>query len=400
MGVRVSLPPWVLKGEVVMLSLLLWVSLASTPGKAQGVDISRCASCHRAVWDIWQNSLHAQSLSDPVFQGVLKDTPEALQATCMTCHDPRGEGKGITCAVCHESVSWEGNRFRWEKGLLHGPFAPTSDTLPHPVQVNPSMARAEFCATCHQYTNARGLAVFNTYQEWKQGPYAVEGSQCQNCHMPENPLRSPVDPPYQTRLTLTDHSFLGGHTVSQVRKTLSVTVFPPRDSAGRTIFRVDVANREAGHAVPTGLPTRRLRVLFLLTGSDGKEVYRDSVILQRVIVDAEGKRLSRFVDILERGVRVVEDGRIPPRGVRHLAFQIPDGLTRKAQFAEARIYYDFGDLPMPEGMKQLVLVTAERLDLSPFQRSLWMMLFWGLLGLGILFLLLGWMKRRRKEANP
>jgi len=383
-----------------MLSLWLWVSLVSAPGNTPAVDVARCESCHREVWDIWKQSLHAQSVQDPVFQGVLKETPEVLQATCMTCHDPRGDGQGITCTVCHESAAWEGNRLRWERGVLHGPFAPTSDTLPHPVQVNPAMGQAAFCATCHQYTNAQGLAVFDTYQEWKRGPYAVEGTQCQNCHMPENPLKSPVDPPYTTRLTLTDHSFLGGHALSQIRKTLAVTVLPPRDSAEHALFRVDVANREAGHAVPTGLPTRRLRIQFLLSTAGGEVIYRDSLVLERVIVDAEGKRLTRFVDILARGARVEKDSRIPPRGTRHLTFAVPSRISKRARYAEARVYYDFGDLPLPEGMKQLVLVTAERLDLSPFGRSWWMMLFWGLLGLGILFLLLGITLRRRKEANP
>ncbi len=325
---------------------------------SSGVDLSRCDACHETVVEAWKTSLHARAMEDPVFLNLFREASRDLQESCLACHDPEERGEGVTCATCH-GVEGEAPH------TTAGAQAPTVDSLPHPVVVKESLGKADHCARCHQFANPQGLAVFNTYEEWKQGPYAVEGMQCQNCHMPEDPTRTPVDPRFGSRLAYHEHSFRGGHALSQVRKALELTPLPPRQDGAVWRFVAEVTNKEAGHAFPTGLPTRRGVVRFLLLDREGQVLFEDSTLFVRVIADAEGRVLSDFLSIFARGARVISDTRLGPRETRTLTFEVPRDVARRARFAEFRIYYDFGNLPLPEGMEQLVLVTHARLDIRP-----------------------------------
>ena len=344
---------------------------------SSGVDLSRCDACHEAVVKAWRVSLHAQSMEDPVFLALFRGASAGLQKACLACHDPEGQGEGVTCAACH---GVEGEAPHTTAGAL----APTVDSLPHPVVVKGSLGKAQHCARCHQFSNTQGLAVFNTYEEWKRGPYAVEGVQCQNCHMPEDPTRTPVDPRFGSRLAFHDHGFRGGHALSQVRKALEITPLPPRRDGAVWQFVAEVTNKEAGHAFPTGIPTRRGVVRFLLEDSEGQVLFQDSTLFVRVIADGEGQVLTDFLSILARGARVVSDTRLKPRETRTLTFEVPREVARKARIAEFRIYYDFGNLPLPEGMEQLVLVTHARLDLHPHGPFRGVVLFAGVLVVAVI----------------
>lgn len=355
--------------------------------------VPACRRCHQAVWDGWQQSMHALAYSDPVFQASLAEIPEKTQGLCLSCHDPGGGKVGITCRTCHGSR----RLFPFQAlggDTLRGPAFPTADTLPHPVQVDPTLRAAEFCENCHNVRNAQGFLLFTTYDEWKASPYALEGIQCQNCHMPQNPSLSPVDPPYMTQLILTEHRTPGAHSVEQVQKTLELVLYPVPKKRPVEV-RVDLTNREAGHALPTGLPTKRVILEVQLIGKNDEVIARQSRIYARVVGDEEGNPLSRVTDLFLRATQTLSDNRLFPRKTRSEKIRFPEVSPDQIARVQARVYYDPGDLPIPEGQAARILLASASIPMAEPPPPLFG--FW-LVGLLILLLglfLTGWIYTRK-----
>ncbi|HYL81230.1 MAG TPA: multiheme c-type cytochrome, partial [Candidatus Acidoferrum sp.] len=98
---------------------------AGTPAKgalpvlnAKGYTSSQiCAQCHEDIYTTWKNSLHALSLSDPVFDAAyweaIKLTKGSARTLCLRCHAPTTRvtkdydqrqpitEEGVTCDFCH-----------------------------------------------------------------------------------------------------------------------------------------------------------------------------------------------------------------------------------------------------------------------------------------------------------
>jgi formate-dependent nitrite reductase cytochrome c552 subunit len=127
---------------------------------AQGGDDyagpERCSVCHEDLYNLWQETRHANAFSSPIFQQNWHDIGDEFE--CLSCHttgyDPAihtYEHEGVTCEACH------------------GPLQSG-----HPSDLMPIRADAELCATCHKTTT----------EEWKASLHGQEGVQCQACHDP------------------------------------------------------------------------------------------------------------------------------------------------------------------------------------------------------------------------
>ncbi len=217
-----------------------------------------CYSCHAPLTEQQEKTrLPDASLQDnPVF-----DT--ALQT------------QGLTCAGCHVR-----NHERFgppkRKGSPESDLPP--DQLPHNgVTRATAFSQAEFCKECHQFTNdgyaLNGKLLQNTYNEWKEGPYAKLGVVCQTCHMPNR-----------------GHLWRGIHDPDQVKGSIVIRVRTGKSSyAVGELLRatVTVTNRGVGHLFPTYVTPQVFARMHLqdATGAPIPDTFREEAIGRAVTLD-------------------------------------------------------------------------------------------------------------------
>ncbi len=273
-----------------------------------------CGACHPTQYQDWKTTLHAKAMGP----GVLGQTVDLIEQDpstallCYSCHSPLGEqsskmrgagGKivthrafqkalqeqGVTCAACHVRGH---ERFGPPKRPGAAAVDLPRDQLPHNgVTRTTAFERAEFCNACHQFApddlalNSKLLE--NTFNEWKEGPYANEGRQCQDCHMPDR-----------------RHLWLGIHDPEMVKQAVAVVLRVERRATrpGEIVeATLTVTNRGAGHMFPTYVTPQ--------------------VFVRAELVDAAGRPVpgTREEQIIGRGIaldlsRELYDTRIPPQG--------------------------------------------------------------------------------------
>lgn len=212
-----------------------------------------CGQCHAQQWNDWRQSLHSQTMTAGV-QWQLRLMGQQDANKCLDCHAPLAEQKalvalqqqwplapkgalpqyvspnlsdhGLVCAACHVRGH---QRFGPERldgtqssAVAHQGFVP-----------HKAYSDSQFCASCHQFPEdgprTAGKLREDTYQEWLASPYAAQGIQCQNCHMPDR-----------------KHQWQGIHSQDMVKQALSVT-WQQHDGRVEATLR----NSGAGHKFPT-----------------------------------------------------------------------------------------------------------------------------------------------------
>jgi len=319
-----------------------------------------CGACHTWIYKEWKNSLHGSSMSDPVFVGVYDDVEnEEDRRFCLKCHAPtvRVTGdydfaqsitkEGVTCDFCHTIKSVDLSKdepFEFALGhVKRGPFE--SDLkIGHENLYSEIHLKAEFCAGCHEVVNQNGFHVMSTYTEWKGGPYAEKGIQCQNCHMPEEFGVPIVNPEVaRTQHSVTAHKFLGGH--SQINITRAAMLAQVIDKVDDHLSVVTyVTNSEAGHSLPTGIPSRKVILTVKLLDSKGEAYAKKEIVYRRVLVDGEGKEIpeENIKDMFLKATSVKSDNRIEPKETRREEFTFP--ITKeigKSVSVESTLNYEF-----------------------------------------------------------
>lgn len=196
------------------------------------VGAQSCKNCHTSQYREWQQSKHAQSWDNLLFQ---KNFKHEGNHRCLNCHVPFElqvralEGgriepakEGVTCYTCHASA--------------HGEREITRHKSNDP----------KFCALCHQFNFAmdRGREVKSsstpsqdTFREWENYRKGGGKKTCIDCHMPKK-----------------SHEFLGAYSVEFLQKGLSLRV--RKKSRG---CEIAIKNVGAGHRIPTGDLFRELR---------------------------------------------------------------------------------------------------------------------------------------------
>jgi hypothetical protein len=271
-----------------------------------------CGACHPAQLADWRTSLHARAMG-PGVSGQLVEMLASAPGDalgCYTCHAPLAEQRpllgakdkhaknpaydpplaahGLVCAACHVRAHERFGPPRRDGTLAS---AAPRETLPHNgVTRTPAFLASGFCRGCHQF-EPDGLAINgklleNTYEEWKASRFAREGTQCQDCHMPDR-----------------RHLWRGIHDADMVRSGLDIAV--RRGPAGTATLTV--RNTRVGHAFPTYVVPR--------------------VVLRGALLDARGQVVKGSV----REVVVAREVSLD------LARELRD--TRLAPGAEARLRY-------------------------------------------------------------
>ncbi len=334
----------------VLMSALFVVPAFALPAISSDafMAIEGCG-CHSGFIETWRTSMHAQALTDPLYQYKLDEakaaTDGALGPFCEACHAPiaimAGElepgatlskqgGEGVSCDFCHQvtgrtdpigntslEVAGDGvKRAQWDDAN-----SPVHETL-----YSPFHETAEFCGSCHNVNHpVNGLALESTYTEWKNGPYAEQGIVCQDCHMTPGPG---VTKPYAgtaaaggpQREHIYIMTFAGGNVglgdsvnaEERLKAAATVEMTAPEVVAeGETAaVTVKITNVGAGHYLPTGLTeVRQMWLEVLATTDDG-----DSQVVGRhdfgsILEDAEGE----FPVELWEAVAFNSDDRIPPK---------------------------------------------------------------------------------------
>jgi len=308
--------------------------------------------------------MHVSALSDPIFVAHFRKVSPEERQYCLTCHAPLARFlkdpdlknpltlEAVSCDFCHKVAGGEpgtGSVVMDLTGPRRGPLKDALDKF-HPVAYSEFHTKAEFCGLCHQAVNSNGVAVLNTYQEWKEGPYPYAGVTCQKFHMPEDINQSAAQLKEASgRHTLISHTFTGGHSQIRLAKAASLSMVTGWGKEGLEVS-VFLTNKESGHPLPTGIPSRRVVLNVTLYDRNGKALAALSRTYQRSLKDSQGLRIpdSDVARMFLESTGVYEDNRIRPQETRRENFFFPKPFAAlgQAYSIEAVLTYH---LPLPFG---------------------------------------------------
>jgi hypothetical protein len=233
----------------------------ATPEQLALLDAESCRGCHAAEHAEWAGSRHGAAWTNGIFQREYSAEPRAW---CVNCHAPltvqqaglaagdsRLADQGVSCAACHV----RGGALVARRKSARSPHATIADT---------TFGSPAMCADCHQFTfpvlSPRDGAALrftehpmqSTVSDFLAGPYGRAPDGCLTCHA-----------------TAAGHGFPGGHDLDMLQAAVSASwCLAPREAPGGAVegatsgaasasapgvqVVIEVANRGAGHRVPTG----------------------------------------------------------------------------------------------------------------------------------------------------
>jgi hypothetical protein len=335
-----------------------------------------CGTCHVDIYNSWKNSLHAFSLSDPVFDTAymqaVKEGGDEARRLCLRCHAPLTQAnqdydlkndvtkEGVSCDFCHTltavHLDQPAQPFSMEPGLVKRSVLRKAVSPAHAVVFSELHQSADLCGGCHNFVLPDGTLLMGTYDEWKQGPYARKGVPCQDCHMVRGAGKV-----VSADIKLTESGEINRHDLihdtDQLRSALSARVTTAERVPGGVMVRVQVENVGSGHMVPTGIPSREI-VLTVAVQAGGNITSQDRRY-RKVVADKDGQVLSRDFEILLRGAKILSDNRIAPREQRieSFFFSAPGSGAIKVT---ATLSYRYSPLIVDQREINIELATAER----------------------------------------
>lgn len=359
-----------MKKRAVALALLVSIGRAWQTGQAQEplpkinpdgwTSSAACGECHQAIHAVWQHSLHAKSWSNGVFQAGYRRAIASFGAErarlCLSCHAPTVRhnkdyavkdpitAEGITCDFCHSvravDLADRADPIRLDVGQVkYGPMR-EAESPSHTIKTSPLHARSEFCAACHEFRTASGVTVLGTYSEWKASPYAEQGRQCQDCHMPIVPGRVvALHVKRETPASVNLHDISGSHNIEKVRQAIKLRLKDTTWYGERLWVFVEAANVGSGHCFPTGLPMHRA-VLEVVLRERGHEVERQEIVFEVVIVDKDGKPITREHDLFIKAAAVRSDTRLKPMETRSLVVSFSKARASTLS-VDASLFYEY-----------------------------------------------------------
>ena len=111
------------------LPLVILVALAAEP----------CARCHEDEAAAFARSRHARARVLPVFARSFRETRNPW---CLGCHQPEGEGEGLSCLSCH--------RVEGQPDAVLSTHATPEGRTSHPVVLARELETSA-CARCHEF---------------------------------------------------------------------------------------------------------------------------------------------------------------------------------------------------------------------------------------------------------
>lgn len=365
-------------GLIVFLAVSLEGFKPADPEIPSLTSSAKCKECHQEIYDSWKNTTHALSIEDPIFKAAYMEayllTKGEVKFNCLSCHAPAVlinkdfdmekdiTKEGITCDICHSitKIDLADRRapFKFEsQGVKRGPMRDVLSPA-HKTELSTLFKSSELCAGCHEYVNDVGVKVLATYSEWKESPYAAEGKQCQDCHMPLIAGRVVKDKIKSSKQKLVNlHDISAGHSEDQLKKALKVELKNISADKDFIVVSVDVTNVGSGHMVPTGLPKRKLALIVDV--KTPKDYLSQQKIFQRIMTDDKGNEIKKDWAFLMNGVKDLFDNRIKPREKKSESFTFVrpknDDIT-----VSARVEYLYETMVLNPVEMRVVMAEASR----------------------------------------
>ena len=243
----------------------------------QGFQDGKCKSCHPAIWQEWESSMHAKAWVDEIYQAAAKQIANR-ETKCDQCHAPQpilitGVGKmpklrdkqreaGVSCLVCHLDAH----------GAMNGPAA-SAETYFHANVTNSIYTEpTTLCGTCH---GQQSVPEHDQVSSFLNSKFAEGDTSCATCHMPVvTRLQSTTS---HESIKGRKHTWRGSRSVAQLKRAATLQL-------GYADGKVDVKLRsKTGHILPGGtLRTIMLEVTIL--APDGTERQK-----QQISISAKGE---------------------------------------------------------------------------------------------------------------
>lgn len=374
---------------------------------------AECRRCHPDQVAEWAPSLHAlahfETIYDRYFIKASLETDQTIETFCAGCHTPLAvlnknipfakapqgpgdttvnavEAEGVQCEFCHTITGYKsvenGHYTLRPSSKLLGPLENASSTF-HEAEFSKLYRQPEYCGICHNVTHpTNGIVLESTYSEWREGPYAQEGIICQDCHMTDGISRRQVNPGKAatkgpSRGHVSRHFFVGPNIIfsdapgaDQLRERSmkllqgagELTIGEPERRGTELRIPIEVANKRAGHYLPTGVTEiRELWLEVLVTDGAGATIYHEgaldeqgdldakAIVYRTEVVDSEGNVTTKFWN----AVKKLRDHRIPPRGslTEHIVVPL-DGSAAKASSLNIKAYLRYRSVS-PSGLAEV-----------------------------------------------
>ncbi|MCE8426153.1 MAG: hypothetical protein J5U17_10305 [Candidatus Methanoperedens sp.] len=322
----------VIFGAVIGL-MLMWMIPAVYAEQEFQISYT-CAGCHQERYDEWSRSTHALAVNDPIFEAAylraLESDPK-YRSYCLTCHSPTTSitndlnltksisVEGVTCSFCHTVTGVENNSYNFsQSNPMQGPYT-DSMTGAHASAYSGLHTKSEFCAGCHDFS-INGIPISQTYTEWKEGPYAAEGKQCQDCHMETKIGAAAKNGTIREKVY--QHFWYGGHTGQFLENAVQINSSTQK-TGNRVKVTLNITNNNVGHMIPSGLPSRKVVLDFNASDKQGREIYSGQKVYAKTIVDQYNNEVSDFW----KAVSIAKDNRFKPgeSRIEMFEFDAPNG---------------------------------------------------------------------------
>jgi Cytochrome c554 and c-prime len=319
------------------------------PGHAAEL-VNKCTSCHAPL-----GRFEAAHDGIEFFDMATLDTDSLANdgVSCMACHSQQIEGTGnfFSGELTYNADTVWGPVF----DIAPDDFPMFSSAMQSFVGVAPvaheKFAKSETCAGCHSLItntadlegNATGTTFIEqaTYHEWLNSTYNLQGTQegeCQGCHMPR--LDQPVvvasgylfleDYPRQP---FGQHFLVGGNSfmlelmknrIGELGLTANETHFntvidrtiqllqqntadievTPGTIDGDTARYTVKINNKVGHKFPSGYPSRRAYVEFIMTDAEGNEIFHSGALQPNFEVNGQDAVYEPHYDLISQNDQV------------------------------------------------------------------------------------------------
>lgn len=254
----------------------------------KNLNPNACKTCHNDQFQNWEKSFHAKAIGKG-FLWQKEILSSAEYDSCLQCHSPLAETKSelsasyqtkeilnskshnfpdgisnpsIICASCHIR-----NQIRFgPPGRTNMIHEVSTNRLPHNGYVaKQEFESSEFCRSCHESKETgvqlNGKRLMEVYSEWEKSPFAKQGIQCQNCHMPDR-----------------EHSWKGIHDKTFVQNSLLPT-WSITENKGKYRIQAELKSIGIGHNFPTYIvPKIYLRFYVVLKENPTPILLEESVV--------------------------------------------------------------------------------------------------------------------------
>lgn len=347
----------------------------TNPGLQTAIE-DKCLQCH-APLGRYTHFFESQGQANYSMAMLANDTLGLDGVSCMSCHSQRPDSFGL---------AFSGHLFldtiRSVYGQYPGPNVAPMFTSNHlNALYGPHIQESRLCAGCHtlitETVDLQGaltggkFAEQATYHEWVNSNYVNLDMNCQTCHMPSINDFVYLSGPYvnstNARRPFSKHHFAGSNTfmlkmLKQYADSLNISAQP--EDFDSTIARTNHLLRyqsldlelyldsrdldsvryslklinKAGHKFPSGYPSRRIFVEFVLQKANGDTVFKSGLLGSNyevlgqdpsyephydLITNENQAQIYEFImaDVngnvtttLERAATHLKDNRIPPQG--------------------------------------------------------------------------------------